>query len=544
MVFCVQKEVIKIAKSNNVQINNDLLNAITPFGGMEFKRNKIFMGENHVKIYAIVKYPPTLPQGWASKITNLPNVITSQSFEPCDNGALLEALSKSVKQYNAEAENTKDALTRQRAERGAEDAENLMRRIEENGEVIGYMANLVMVIGRDEEELEKNCRSFEGVMATLNCRARQLVNLQKEALKTVSPYNVIDEHIMNLVRRNVPISSFIEGFPFASNSFVDPKGYLFGRNSRNGLVVLDPWVRGNDRTNSNFVILGIPGVGKSTLVKYIMQNEFRTGTVCIVIDPEREYKDLTENIGGNVVNAGGGSFIINPLQFKNAPVDEDDENGDLLYKDNDKGVSLMALHFKTLEVFFRLYAPEITSRQISLLKQLLEELYRKFGIEWHTDVSKFKNEDYPIISDLYEIAKEFKDNSSINGIYKDDIIEIGIMLRELSEGADSFLFNGHTTTSPTSSFICLDTHDLQDSSENVKRAQYYNVLTWTWERMSRDRAEKVLLFADEAYLLIDPQVPQSLAYMRNVSKRARKYEAGIGVISHSCVDFLDPAVKL
>jgi len=44
--------------------------------------------------------------------------------------------------------------------------------------------------------------------------------------------------------------------------------------------------------------------------------------------------------------------------------------------------------------------------------------------------------------------------------------------------------------------------------------------------------------------MIDPNVPQSLVFLRNVEKRARKYEAGIAIISHSVVDFLDPRIKM
>ena len=95
-----------------------------------------------------------------------------------------------------------------------------------------------------------------------------------------------------------------------------------------------------------------------------------------------------------------------------------------------------------------------------------------------------------------------------------------------------------------SRFICLDTHDLQNASDNVKRTQYLNLLSWCWEEMSRDRNERCLLVCDEAYLMIDPQVPQSLVFLRNVEKRARKYEAGLAIISHSVVDFLAPEVKM
>ena len=527
-----------------IQINNDLLNAITPFGGMEFYRNKILLGENYAKIYAVVKYPPSLPRGWASKISNLPNVITCQMFEPCDNGVLISDLSKSVARYRGLSDTTRDALERQRAEKSADDAEKLMRQIDENGEVVGYMSNLAMVIGRDEQELEKNARSFEGIMATLNCKARLLINQMKEAYKTISLFNLPVSEILNLTRRNVPMSSFIEGFPFASNCFVDKYGYPFGRNSKNGLVVLDPWVRGGDRTNSNFVILGVAGVGKSTVTKAIMISEFMAGTVNIVIDVEREYAELTKNLGGDLINAGGGSFIINPLQFKTVPIDDENDLSKLYEDEDGKGISAMALHFKSLEVFFKLYAPDISTKQMALLKQLLEMLYANFGITWDTDASKLQNTDYPLLSDLYELAVKIKENKELKNAYENDVSELEVILRELSKGADSFIWNGHTSLEPTSNFICLDTNDLQDTSDNVKKAQYYNLLTWTWERMSRDREEKVMLYADEAYLLVDPHVPQSLIYLRNIAKRARKYMAGLAVISHSVVDFLDPSVKL
>ena len=73
-------------------------------------------------------------------------------------------------------------------------------------------------------------------------------------------------------------------------------------------------------------------------------------------------------------------------------------------------------------------------------------------------------------------------------------------------------------------FICLDTNALQETSDSIKRTQYFNLLTYCWEQMSRNREERVLLICDEAYLMIDQKVPQSLVYLRNVMKRARKYE--------------------
>jgi len=528
------------AEKKQIQINNDLLNAVTPFGGIEFFRNKILIGEVYGKIYAVTKYPPALSRGWASKITNLPNTVTCQMFEPCDNGALISDLSRSVSRYRGLANSTKDALERQRAEKAADDAESLMKKIDENCEVIGYMSNFALVTGCDEEELEKACRKLEGIISTLNCKARLLVNQMKEAFKTISPYNTPKEEVLRLTRRNVPMSTFIEGFPFASNSFVDLKGYPFGRNTRNGLVVFDPWVRESDRTNSNFIILGVLGVGKSTVTKDLMISEYMTGTTCIIIDFEAEYTELTNNLGGDLINAGGGSFIINPLQFRATPLDDDE---DIIKLNESKELNAMATHMNWLDTFFRLLF-DINTRQISLLKQILEMLYNDFEIDWNTDTSKLKSSDYPIFTDLYNLITDIKDKNVLNPAYNDDLGILEIMIRELAMGANSFIWNGHTTIEPKSSFINFDVSQLMEMSDNIKITQYYNLLSWAWERMSRNRDEKVLLFADEAYILIDPNVVQPLIYLRNINKRSRKYNAGLVTIFHTVTELLDPSIKL
>ena len=512
-----------------------LLNVITPIGGLEFLRNKIYIGENVAKVYAITKYPDTVEFGWLSKISNIPQVMSCQIFQPCDNSALIEHLSHSVNQNRGIADSTRDALTRQRAEKAADDAERLMRQIDVNGETVGYMSNIIMPVAKDEASLENICRRLESAAAALRCKIRVLASLQKQAYQAISPYNVMDETISNITKRNVPLSTFMGGMPFASSGFTDSDGLYFAKDSQGSLVVLDPWKRGGDRTNSNFVVLGVAGVGKSTAVKSLIISEYMAGTKIIYIDPEREAKHMCSQIHGDWINCCGGSAgMINPLEIRPAPVDDD---GDDLYAD--AGLGAMARHFKTLEVFFMLYIPDITELQMALLKLLMEELYFNFGIKWDTDITGLTPKDYPVFTDLYAMIKQRIEVSPDK-----DLIYLSIILRELAEGSDSFLWNGHTTIKTTQRFICLDTLDLQSTSDKIKKTQYFNLLTWAWEIMSRDRSEKVLLVCDESYLLVDTHVPQSLIFLRNVAKRARKYEAGLIIISHSVVDFLDPSVKL
>lgn len=524
------------------QQNHALQNVITPMG-LEFSKNSLSVGENLGKAYGIIRYPPKTEVEWLSKITNIPSTIVSIGFQPVDNGALINAISRNVVQQRGLADGAKDPLSRQRAEKAAEDGEKIMLQIDREGETVGLMSVSVMPVARDERLFKKVCRRAESIVSIQKCKMRAIPNLQKECFQHLSPSFPTNGKIESILQKIVPLSTFVGGFPFASSGFNDGTGYYFAQDTNGGLVIVDIWRRGNDRTNSNFVIMGNSGVGKSTAIKHIILAERMMGTTIIVVDPESEYKDLCLNLGGDWINAAGGTGgRLNPLQVRPSPRDDEQEpDNQRLYRDEGYGMNDLALHMKNLEIFFSLYIPSITDMQRAVLKKCLVELYQEFGITWDTDVSVLKPEAFPIFSDLLRLikGKAEKESSHNRRVYED----LALLLYDIAEGADSFIWNGHTTIQSESGFICLDTHALQETGDNIKRTQYFNLLTYCWEQMSRDRSERVLLICDEAYLMIDQKVPQSLVYLRNVEKRARKYEAALAIISHSIVDFLSDSIK-
>lgn len=527
------------ANDDFIPVNEALLNVITPMG-LEIKKNSLVIGENTGKVYGVIRYPQKVDYGWLSKITNIPSTIVTVGIKPIDNGALISSISKSIIQNRGAAESAKDPLTRQRAEKAAEDGERIMMRIDQEGETVALMGISIMPIAQDDKQFTKICRRTESVLNIQKCKGRTLANLQKEAFQNISPSYPANSKIENIISRIIPMSTFVGGFPFAASGFNDGSGYYFGKDTAGGLVIVDTWKRGNDRTNSNMVVMGVAGVGKSTAVKHIMLSEYMKGTKLIIIDPESEYKDLCHNLNGDWISAGGGSNgMLNPLQIRPAPRDDENET-EKLYVDEGHGMSDMALHIKTLEVFFNLYLPSLTDMQKAILKQAVIELYNRFNITWDTDVRKLKPTDFPVFSDLHKLIEEKANADKSQTVYRD----LALLLNDIAAGSDSFLWNGHTNIKTRSRCVCLDTHSLQNTSDNVKRTQYFNLLGWSWEQMSVDRTERVLLICDEAYLMIDPNVPQSLVFLRNVEKRARKYEAGLVIISHSVVDFLAPEIKM
>ena len=317
-------------KEEAFPVNEALLNVITPMG-LEIKRNSLVIGENLGKVYGAVRYPQKVDMGWLSKITNIPSTIVSVGITPIDNGSLISAISKSIVQQRGAADSAKDPLTRQRAEKAAEDGEKIMQRIDQEGETVAMMSLTVMPIAQDEVNFTKVCRRVESAFNIQKCKVRTLANLQKEGFQSISPTYPANSTVDSIVSRIIPMSTFVGGFPFASSGYNDGRGYYFAKDSNGGLVILDTWERGNDRTNSSFVIMGVAGIGKSTVVKHIMLSEYMKGTKILCIDPESEYKDMCRNLNGSWLNAGGGkNGRSNLLQIRPAPRDDDDET-DKLY---------------------------------------------------------------------------------------------------------------------------------------------------------------------------------------------------------------------
>lgn len=531
-------------KNQAIQANSHIVDLITP-NGLEFHSNEFWFGDQMARAFVITGYPSSVQAGWLSRIANMDGVVCSIHVNPTNPHDLIENINKSIGELSARLGNGNlSALLAMRTEQQLSDAHTLLKKIDQEQENVFNVSVSIMVTGRDKEDLDHRAKRVKSALAASKLRGREAMHKQREALLAVGPYGILPSEITEIARRNMPISTIAAAFPFNASGLNDGTGYILGKDVSGGIVLIDTWKRGGDRTNSNWTVLGAPGVGKSTAIKKILMNEWALGTKIIILDPEREYKELCENLGGQWINCGGGSGgRINPLMIKAVPSDDESDDGEKLFIDEGNGLGPLALHMQSLRAFFSLYMKGLTPLHEALLDELLEDVYRNKGITWETDISNLKNDDYPLMEDIYKLALERAENEDLRDKKRDLYDDLAALLRRLAIGADAGLFNYHTTINPDSDFIVLDIFDLQEADDNVKRTQYYNILTWAWQQIANDRSERVLLAVDEAYLCVDPEVPQAIKFMRNTSKRIRKYNGGLMVISQSAVDFLDPAVR-
>ena len=510
------------------QTNYELIDLITPVGGFEFDRNKIYIGDKFSKVYTIVHYPSNIEMGWLGELVNSIGAIFSINIEPTDNAELVDNLDSRIRDASGLAKLAKNESTRQLREMEVKEASEIISRMINNNEVVSYLTIYILITAEEEKELERKCKEVEREIRKNKLKIRALTNyLLMDGYKAVAPFFTIQTELSDYFKRNILTSSFTGGFLFNTNTFIDSEGYYFGVNQKGGIIIFNMWQKDSNRGNSNMVVVGSSGSGKSMSIKHLIYNELPT-TKILIIDPEDEYSYLCEKLQGKVINCSGGNKggILNPLQVR-------------INREEEKGSNLLSLHFQFLQTFFEILYPSLTEIEFATLDLILEELYKKFKITKKTDISKLKNTDFPIMEDLYYLIEK-KNKKEPKEIYE----KILSLIRPISIGQASGIWNGHTNIDIDTQMTVFNTSAMHKFQIQYKRAQYYNIMSYAWDILSKDKKEQTMLIADECHVLVDPNIVQTLEYVRNISKRARKYNSSIVVITQSIEDFLNEKIKL
>lgn len=533
---------MKTKELERIEINYDLLRIITP-QGIQLKNNRVQMGEIYSRCFYIRDFPSNVNLSWLSSLKDIPNTTVSILVTPIEDvQAYVNGISKGMTTDRNVFNTSQNEALRTRAKFKIESAENIIKDITVNNIPYVKISIVLKVSGDTEASFNENVRALKNKVAGMGLKARVPAFLQEEAIKQGSPFATFYTKVKEISDKDMSLQALFGGLPFSGSGLIDEEGYYLGTDQDGRMIACSMFYKGNDRTNSNIVIEGSSGSGKSYLAKKIMLNEWLNGTRVWILDPESEYRPLCKLVEGKWIDCSGGRGKnvgrINPLQINSV-----DKQGDFDEEDEEYNVtkSALALHLDFLSTFFKLYYPDMTSLSQSLLTEILEELYKNFGIDYDTDVENIPKEKFPIMEDLYKLLEAKTKLKDLQ--HKEEIESLRAIIRNLAIGPEAEIFNGYTTIEFDNDFICLDLYSLQGASENVKRCQYFNILRYCQEQAFKNRTEKCYVVCDEAYLLIDKKVPQSIEFMRNFSKRARKYECGLITITQSLIDFLAPEVK-
>ena len=462
---------------------------ILSYAGLEENIDYLNIDGVYMRTLYISGYPFVANSGWMDSLINF-NHDTDISYHVHEVSAL-SALPKLHRKIT-ELESTKRAMMRAGKIVGSEitdpleSAIELRDKIQRGQEKLFQMSIYVCIRAESLEELDKITKLLEATMSARLFYSKVARYQQLEALQSILPR--AEDQLAQ--KRNLDSSSAALTFPFMSSELVQESGILYGVNkSNNSLVILDRF----SLHNANSITFAQSGAGKSYTTKVEILRQLMQGTRVIVIDPEREYKRLTESVGGTYIKLSAKSKQkINPFDLATT-----------FSKASD-----LSEHTQDLMEVIGLMAEGLTSREKAAVDKTILKIYKQAK----------KNQ--PLLEDLY------------TELHKLGQLKLCEKLEKYISGSLADVFNSQTNIELDNRLVIFDIKDLPESLRQIMMLIISNFV----KNQVMAKPEKRLLIIDEGWLLLEHE--ESARFVAGLVRRARKYYLGVSIISQQANDFL------
>ena len=521
---------------------------------VKFFADKFICGNSYKSVWAVREYPPsTEEQAILSHLADRSGV-TLRIYNRLVDSSEQRQIIQHAARRNKLMTTVNDVTDSIEAENNLKDVVQLIADLRRNKEPLLHTAVFIELKASDEEKLKVLQSDILMELTRSKITVDKLVLRQKEGMLSALPFG--HNAFGTLFERVLPASAVANLYPLNYSGKTDEKGFYIGRDKFGTNILVDFDKRSDDKTNANVLILGNSGQGKSYLMKLVLTNMRESGKSIICLDPEAEYEDLTNNLGGTYLDLMSGEYMINPLEPKSfgdqrdagliSHTSQKQESRSDSCNNNDseteafRKVTRLSQHISYLKDFFRTYK-DFTDAEIDTIEIMLMKLYARFDIDELTDLDKLKVTDYPVMEDLYNlIEKEYMifDHEKKHLYTEENLQNICLGLHSMCKGAESKYFNGHTNIKD-SEFLCFGVKGLMDTNKKLKDTLLFNILSYMSNQLlSRGNTVAAI---DELYLFLSNLT--AIEYIRNAMKRVRKKESSIVIASQNIEDFLLPEIK-
>lgn len=502
----------------------DLIDWIMP-ERIRFSALRHFVNEKSHTTYSIAEYPISVPNAWGRSFFSVPGTRVTVKFKAVPQSEAERRLDRSIMEMETQAAKRSRASTELEKNVHLETLRELLASIKTGNEVL-FDTNIYIQVEEEQRKLLRTQLMRSGF------KYSDMFGKQRNSF---IDGNVSQRASSKKFERGINSSSLAAMFPFVSDAVQDPEGFYLGMN--NEPVFIDFFKRDKERINSNMVVLGKSGSGKSFATKAILTNLASDNTKVFILDPEREYDIMARNLKGKVIDVGSAKEgRINPLQVITGLDDETDTG---------ENVSLSS-HLQFLESFFKMILDGITNDALEVLNECIKEMYEKFGITSHTRIEELTPDQFPIMQDLFNYVSEQYDLAK-DEYQRNNLKIIRTYLNKFAEGGrNSLLWNGKSTITADESMIVFNFQTLLANGNNdIANAQMMLIMRWLNNEIIKNKdynakyntKRRVIVVIDEAHTFIDPKKDVALDFMFNLAKRIRKYEGMQIVITQNLKDF-------
>lgn len=506
--------------------------------GLSFNPSDFFISDKYATILTVVSYPRYIQPGYLSTLTSMSGIKIVAKHIPVSFSTMSKMLNRQVADLKEKYSKEKDQTMRERIRQDSESLEYFTSMLAASQARIFDFQLHIMITANTREDLEMKKVNVKNYLDAMELRAVSLRFEQEKALKSILPI-FPSQDIEERIGTPIPSVTLAAMYPFIFDSIKDPGlSTLLGVDFSGGIILFNQFLykikKENNRNNANMIILGTSGSGKSTAAKLMLRTHIRNGCQIVAIDPENELSEITRTFGGDQVDIGkGGEFgLINPLEVVIDADEEEIKQG--------LGYTVLTRTLQFLKAFMKYYDPSIEEDVLTMFSEVVQDTYKRFGIDFNTDFSGFTSKDYPIFSDVYATIKgrllSMTEQTQERDIMERLELKIRPIIKELK-----FYFDGHTTINSDSDFMVFNIKELMNSDSNVKNALFFNVLKYAWG-LCLDPTVDTVLMVDEAHVLLGDHNTLGADFLAQVQRRARKYNTGTIIITQQPSDFSSPQV--
>lgn len=470
---------------------------------MQIFPDHLRIGEKYARTIFVVTYPRFISVGWFSPILNLNNTFDiGMFFYPVKSAIILKQLKNKVGALEAQiiSDAEKGAARDPLRETALRDIEALRDALTQGIEKFFQYALYITLYTEDKEELDHLTNQVEDILGSRLVYSRKVFYQAEQGFNSTMPLGN-DELYIVFNMNSSPVAS---SFPFMSSELTSDSGVLYGINRHNNsLILFDRF----SLPNANSVVFATSGAGKSYSVKLEVLRSLMMGTDIIIIDPENEYKHLSDAVGGTYINISLSSESkVNPFDLPRA------------IGDDSKPEDIIRSAVITVKGLVRLMLGDLTHEEDSIVDRALLETYAKKDITPDCDLSKVEA---PIMQDFQDMLESMDGGASL-----------ALRLKKYTEGTFAGLLNSPTNVRMDNQLVCFSVRDLEDE---LRPIAIYTIVNYIWNVVRSEMKQRILII-DEAWWLM--QSEDSAKFIYALVKRCRKYYLGVTTITQDVNDFL------
>lgn len=470
---------------------------------IEVDYNYLKIGDKYFRTLFISGYPRFVGANWLEPIINFDHTINiSMFYYPINARNVLDDLRRKIAEMEATINiaREKGKVIDPGVQAALQDAKSLQEQLVKGIERFFHFSFYITISADTLDELNSVSYQVESTLGSLSLISKKATLEMEAAFQTTIPVCLDKLKVI----RNMDTTSVATTFPFTSSELTSNEGILYGVNKHNGsLIIFDRF----SLENANSVIFAKSGAGKSYLVKLEALRSLLFGVDIIVIDPETEYKRLSDAVGGEYIDFSiNSSAKINPFDLPSVPEVEDQ----------------LSMKILSLHALFRIMLGELTSTESAVLDRALIDTYRLKGIT--QDPTTQQDREPPLMEDLYKVLLAMDEPESKS---------LAERMERYIKGSLAGVFDQRSNVSLDNSFTVFSIRNLQDV---LRPIAMFMILDFIWTKVKHDLKKRLLLL-DEAWTLM--QYPDSAAFVYSLAKRARKYYLGLSTITQDVNDFLN-----